>query len=630
MESPSATRASTLSVEGAGNPGTVEARAIMDKDPSLLVSVQSSPQQQNLQLAANNSQLPSSTSVPARISVGRDEKGSPKGSTLLDKTGDQRRSKSAMRTVSVKGSSAGSGAICAVVDEKTTPPQARTPPGGKKVVARSISVKSDMGTVTEGGALQQPQTQKTGARALPLNKHPSSLTSSRKSMPMMAKVNFGDEDEVGTTSNPGYETPVPLLPTAGRSMSVKGPPKSNLKKPQQDTDDDDDDTDDDEKKPRYLSTASLAKKKVSQQGKAARVQAALRKSMGDELHEAPYHQSAPVMKNNRISIKSVGGIPTTSSSPRESTEKPIIHMYPRKSVMSPQANSNNVLLPRSTSVQNQGSTGGFSRFSSTMANADEEGMPDLETRKSKIQAVSQSKGSSNAVIATASPPKSANDVNLPESFEKPQLQQYVEEEEEGAVEEEEPVRIPLKDDNQEYYDYVMLSQRHASSNFITKIGSGEIDYGTPETVVKIIGPYVMGEQIGKGAYGKVKEGLCSETLQRVAIKIINKKRLRKIPNGVENALSEIKLLRRMKHRNVITLIDVYCKVEDDEGNVGIFNWFSSIEDEPITWTYDDGSVAEKKVVVMKWYLVFEYCPCSLQTLLEQSDMKRLSAFQAHK
>ncbi|KAI9351991.1 kinase-like domain-containing protein [Obelidium mucronatum] len=273
-------------------------------------------------------------------------------------------------------------------------------------------------------------------------------------------------------------------------------------------------------------------------------------------------------------------------------------------------------------------------------------MPDLETRKSKIQALSQSKASFNATAApsaaapsapltTASPPKSCTDITAIQHLSPPPPHQNIPphyEDEETPIEEEENFtqRIPLKDDNQEYYDYVMLSQRHASSNFITKIGSGEIDYGTPETVVKIIGPYVMGEQIGKGAYGKVKEGLCSETLQRVAIKIINKKRLRKIPNGVENALSEIKLLRRMKHRNIIMLIDVYCKVEDDEGNVGIFNWFSTIEDEPITWTYDDGSVAEKKVVVMKWYLVFEYCPCSLQTLLEQSEMKKLTAFNAHK
>ncbi|KAI9323914.1 hypothetical protein DFJ73DRAFT_875011 [Zopfochytrium polystomum] len=169
---------------------------------------------------------------------------------------------------------------------------------------------------------------------------------------------------------------------------------------------------------------------------------------------------------------------------------------------------------------------------------------------------------------------------------------------------------PNSRENQDYYDYLMLAQRHASSNFIHKIGSNEI--------------------IGRGAFGKVKEGLCTETLQRVAVKIINKKRLRKVPNGIENALREITMLRRLKHKNVVTLIDIYCKVEDDEGSVGIFNWFSNIEEDAILWTYDDGTEVQKKVVILKWYLVFEYCPCSLQTLLEQSEGKKLPPATAHK
>ena len=86
----------------------------------------------------------------------------------------------------------------------------------------------------------------------------------------------------------------------------------------------------------------------------------------------------------------------------------------------------------------------------------------------------------------------------------------------------------------------------------------------------------------------------------------------------------------MKHNNIITLIDVYCKVEDDEGNVGIFNWFSNIENEPIVWSYDDGTHSEKKVEILKWYLVFEYCPCSLQTILDQSEDNKLSIPLAHK
>ncbi|KAJ3103889.1 Serine/threonine-protein kinase stk11 [Phlyctochytrium bullatum] len=205
---------------------------------------------------------------------------------------------------------------------------------------------------------------------------------------------------------------------------------------------------------------------------------------------------------------------------------------------------------------------------------------------------------------------------------KPELRPSTGEEKERPVSTVGPIDESYRD-NTDYYEYLLLCQRHASSNFIQKIDSSEVVYGPQETKVKIIGPYLLGDQIGKGAFGKVKEGLCTDTLQRVAVKIINKKRLRKMQNGIENVLREIKLLRRMKHPNIITLIDVYCKVEDDEGNVGIFNWFSGIEEEPITWTYDDGTEADKKVQILKWYLIFEYCPCSLQTMLEQADGSKL-------
>ena len=94
---------------------------------------------------------------------------------------------------------------------------------------------------------------------------------------------------------------------------------------------------------------------------------------------------------------------------------------------------------------------------------------------------------------------------------------------------------------------------------------------------------------------------------------------------------EIKLLRRLKHKNVITLIDVYCKVEDVEsGKVGVFNWFTSIEDEPIMWTQDDGTEEECNVEIIKWYIVFEYCPSSLQTVLEQEVSGKLDIATAHR
>jgi hypothetical protein len=76
------------------------------------------------------------------------------------------------------------------------------------------------------------------------------------------------------------------------------------------------------------------------------------------------------------------------------------------------------------------------------------------------------------------------------------------------------------------------------------------------------------------------------------------------------------MLRNLKHPNVVTLIDVLCKVETSTNKTGIFNWFQSIEDEPIVWLDEDGTESQQQVQLLKWYLVFEYCPASLQTLIE--------------
>nr|XP_008509735.1 PREDICTED: serine/threonine-protein kinase STK11-like [Equus przewalskii] len=71
----------------------------------------------------------------------------------------------------------------------------------------------------------------------------------------------------------------------------------------------------------------------------------------------------------------------------------------------------------------------------------------------------------------------------------------------------------------------------------------------------------MGDLLGEGSYGKVKEVLDSETLCRRAVKILKKKKLRRIPNGEANVKKEIQLLRRLRHRNVIQLVDVLYNEE---------------------------------------------------------------------
>jgi hypothetical protein len=193
--------------------------------------------------------------------------------------------------------------------------------------------------------------------------------------------------------------------------------------------------------------------------------------------------------------------------------------------------------------------------------------------------------------------------------------------------EKEPQITALEIENPEYNEYLAIQQRHSSSQYIQKINSDELIWEVKNSEIKMLGPYLMGGRIGKGAFGKVKEGLCSDSLQRIAVKIIGKKRVKKM---VDNVIREIKLLRRLKHKNVVTLVDVFAKVEDNEGKIGIFPWFLTIEEEPIVWIFEDGTEEEKDVKVLKWYIILEFCPCTLQTLLDHSSTHSLPELDCHR
>lgn len=64
----------------------------------------------------------------------------------------------------------------------------------------------------------------------------------------------------------------------------------------------------------------------------------------------------------------------------------------------------------------------------------------------------------------------------------------------------------------------------------------EVVYRAQKKPCKMVGKYVMGDLLGEGSYGKVKEVLDSETLVRRAAKILKKKKLKRIPNGEKNVL----------------------------------------------------------------------------------------------
>ncbi|XP_061878701.1 serine/threonine-protein kinase STK11 isoform X1 [Entelurus aequoreus] len=172
-----------------------------------------------------------------------------------------------------------------------------------------------------------------------------------------------------------------------------------------------------------------------------------------------------------------------------------------------------------------------------------------------------------------------------------------------------------------HLDYLNENELMEMDTFIHRIDSSEVIYQPRRKRAKLIGKYLMGDLLGEGSYGKVKEMLDSETLCRRAVKILKKKKLRRIPNGEANVKKkpeltqtardhhvtareyendglyntrEIQLLRRLQHKNVIQLVDVLYNEEKQ-----------------------------------KMYMVMEYCVCGMQQMLDSVPEKRFPIFQAH-
>ncbi|PAV86754.1 hypothetical protein WR25_17120 [Diploscapter pachys] len=157
----------------------------------------------------------------------------------------------------------------------------------------------------------------------------------------------------------------------------------------------------------------------------------------------------------------------------------------------------------------------------------------------------------------------------------------------------------------ELNDFDMDLDPVVTADRITSILKGDIIFDTmpPENFVeeiysvkapKVIRKYLFGDVIGKGSYARVKEVVEVDTLTRRAIKIIKEQRIRKIPNGHENVMREIQILRKVQHLNVIKLIEVFS--DPTRG---------------------------------KMYVVMEYCIGSLQQTIDGEAEKRLEESEAH-
>ena len=70
-----------------------------------------------------------------------------------------------------------------------------------------------------------------------------------------------------------------------------------------------------------------------------------------------------------------------------------------------------------------------------------------------------------------------------------------------------------------------------------------------------IGSYVLGKAIGKGTFGKVKLAIHQVTGEKVAIKILEKMRI-KDASDIERVSREIKILKLVRHPNVVQLYEI--------------------------------------------------------------------------
>lgn len=89
----------------------------------------------------------------------------------------------------------------------------------------------------------------------------------------------------------------------------------------------------------------------------------------------------------------------------------------------------------------------------------------------------------------------------------------------------------------EHVDHLdFLNDDNEGLPFFHRVESSEVVYQPRRRKAKMVDRYLIGDLLGEGSYGKVKEAIDTVTLCRRAVKILKKRKLRKIPNGEQNVL----------------------------------------------------------------------------------------------
>ena len=69
------------------------------------------------------------------------------------------------------------------------------------------------------------------------------------------------------------------------------------------------------------------------------------------------------------------------------------------------------------------------------------------------------------------------------------------------------------------------------------------------------GPYVLGEKLGEGAFAKVRLATQIHIKEKCAVKILEKKLLES-SRDIQRLKKEIKILKKLRHKNIIQLYDI--------------------------------------------------------------------------
>lgn len=72
---------------------------------------------------------------------------------------------------------------------------------------------------------------------------------------------------------------------------------------------------------------------------------------------------------------------------------------------------------------------------------------------------------------------------------------------------------------------------------------------------KVLGDYVLGKTLGEGTFGKVRIAVHTPTGEKVAVKVLEKSKIKE-PADIIRVKREIKILKRVRHPNVIQLYEV--------------------------------------------------------------------------